>query len=97
MKYEDFGEVHQRRRKAQRKRKRLIKMKRVKKKGISKLKKKKSFHDKEEFPKVNSKPNSLIAKSVKDVNKQFSKENSRMDNICEKIPNLPNIAACVEV
>jgi hypothetical protein len=36
-------------------------MKIVKKKGISKLKKK-SFHDKEEFPKVNNKPNSLIAK-----------------------------------
>lgn len=96
VKYEDFGEVHQRRRKAQRKRKRLIKMKRVKKKGISKLKKK-NFHNKEEFPKVNNKPNSLIAKSVKDVNKQFSKENSRMGNIYEKILNLPNIAACVEV
>lgn len=66
-------------------------MKRVKKKGISKLKKK-TLHNKEEFPKVNNKPNSLIAKSVKDMNKRFSKENSRMDNICEKIPNLPNIA-----
>lgn len=94
VKYEDFGEVNQRRRKAQRKR--LIKMKIVKKKGISKLKKK-SFHDKEEFPKVNNKPNSLIAKWVKDMNKQFSKEKSRMDNICEKILNLPNIVACVEV
>jgi len=41
VKYEDFGEVNQRRRKSQRKRKRLIKMKIVKKKGISKLKKKK--------------------------------------------------------
>lgn len=96
VKYEDFGEVNQRRRKSQRKRKRLIKMKIVKKKGISKLKKK-SFHNKEEFPKVNNKPNSLIAKWVEDMNKQFSKEKSRMENRCEKILNLPNIAACVEV